>query len=70
MGYLIYLVHCNPVQGQYRDGLEKGFLCVAFPQRETPVFNTGFPGDENRFFPAINTTQGKLFSLQGWVCSV
>ena len=34
----------GPVQGQ---------------NREKPVFNTGFPGDENRFFPAGNTTQGK-----------
>ena len=59
MGYLIYLVHCNPVQGQYRDGPEQGFLCVVFPHRENPVFITGFQGDENRFFPVGNTTQGK-----------
>ena len=38
------MVHCNPVQGQYR---------------EKPVFVTGFPGDENRVFPVRNTTKGK-----------
>ena len=40
-------------------GPEQGFPCVVFPHREKPVFNTGFPGDENRFFPMRNTTQGK-----------
>ena len=40
-------------------GPEQGFPCVVFPHREKPVFNTGFPGDENRFFPVRNTTQGK-----------
>ena len=40
-------------------GPEQGFLCVVFPHREIPVFITGFPGDENRFFPVRNTTQGK-----------
>ena len=48
-------------------GPEQGFPCVVFPHREKLVFNTGFPGDENRFFPVRNTTT--LFSLQGWVCS-
>ena len=44
----------------YRDskGAEQGFPCVVFPYRENPVFNTGFPGDGNRFFPVGNTTQG------------
>jgi hypothetical protein len=40
-------------------GPEHGFPCVVFPHREKPVFITGFPGDENRFFPVKKTTQGK-----------
>ena len=44
---------------QSHTGPEQGFPCVVFPHREKPVFNTGFPGDENRFFPVRNTTQGK-----------
>ena len=40
-------------------GREQGFPCVVFPHRENPVFITGCPGDENRFFPVGNTTQGK-----------
>ena len=50
-----------PLQFPYRagSGPEQGFPCVVFPHREKPVFNTGFPGDENRFFPVGNTTQGK-----------
>ena len=40
-------------------GPEQGFPCVVFPHREIPVFITGFPGDENRFFPVRKTTQGK-----------
>ena len=30
-----------------------------FPQREKLVFITGFPDDENRFFPVRKSTQGK-----------
>ena len=44
---------------QSRTGPEQGFPCVVFPHREKPVFITGFPGDENRFFPVRNTTPGK-----------
>ena len=53
-------------------GPEQGFPCVVFPHREKPVFITGFPDDENRFFPVGNTmcTGKTLFSLQGWVYSV
>ena len=40
-------------------GPEQAFPCVVFPQSENPVFITGFPVDENRFFPVGNTTQGK-----------
>ena len=40
-------------------GPEQGFPCVVFPHREKPVFITGFPDDENRFFPVGNTTLGK-----------
>jgi hypothetical protein len=54
-------VHCNPVQGQYRasTGPVQGFPYVVFPHREKPVFITGFPGDENRFFLVRKTTKGK-----------
>ena len=31
-------------------GPEQSFPRVVFPHREKPFFNTGFPGDENRFF--------------------
>ena len=56
-----YRASTGPVQGQYRasTGPEQGFSFVVFPHREKPVFNTGYPGDENRFFPVGNTTQGK-----------
>ena len=40
-------------------GPEQGFPCVSFPHREKPVFTTGFPGDENMFFPGRKSTQGK-----------
>ena len=40
-------------------GPEQYFPCVVFPHREKPVFITGIPANENRFFPVINTTQGK-----------
>ena len=40
-------------------GSEQGFPFVVFTHREKHVFNTGFPGDENKFFPVGNTTQGK-----------
>ena len=43
----------------YKASTEQGFSCVVFPHREKPVFITGFPGDENRFFPVRNTTPGK-----------
>ena len=39
-------------------GPEQGFPCVVFPHREKSVFITGFPGDENRFFPVGKSTQG------------
>ena len=39
-------------------GPEQGFPCVLFPHREKPVFITGFPGDDNRFFPVGKSTQG------------
>ena len=44
---------------QSRIGPEQGFPCVLFPRRENPGFITGFPGDENRFFPVRNAKQGK-----------
>ena len=44
---------------QSRTGPVQGFPCVVFPHREKPAFITGFPGDENRFFPVRKTTQGK-----------
>ena len=63
------LVHCNPVQGQYRA--RTGFSLCSFPHREKPVFISWDPCNENRVFSVRKTTQGKtLFSLQGWVCSV
>jgi hypothetical protein len=40
-------------------GPEQGFPWVVFPHREKPVFITGFPVAENRFFPVRITTQGK-----------
>jgi hypothetical protein len=40
-------------------GPEQGFPCVLFPRREKPIFITGFPGDENRFFPVRKSTQEK-----------
>jgi hypothetical protein len=40
-------------------GPEQGFPCVLFPQREKPVFITGFPGDKNMFFPLRKITLGK-----------
>ena len=43
---------------QSRIGPEQGFPCVLFPRRENPGFITGFPGDENRFFPVRKSTQG------------
>jgi hypothetical protein len=48
---ILYRASTGPVQG---------FPCVLFPHREKPVFIAGFPGDENRFLPVRNTTQGKL----------
>ena len=32
--------------------LEQGFPFIVFPHRENLVFNTGFPGAGNRFFPS------------------
>ena len=40
-------------------GPEQGFHCVVFPHREKPVFITGLPSDQNRFFPVRKTTQRK-----------
>ena len=34
-------------------GPEQGFHCVVFPHREKPVFITGIPANENRFFPCV-----------------
>ena len=39
-------------------GSEQGFPCVLFPNREKPVFITGIPANENRFFPVGKSTQG------------
>ena len=53
--------NCHHTTITYRASTrpEQGFPCVVFPHREKPVFITGFPVDENRFFPVGNTTQGK-----------
>ena len=66
-----------------RTGSKQGFPCVVFLHRENPVFITGFPGDDNRFFPVGNTTQvkpcfhyrdgfavysGKIYTAQYRVC--
>ena len=51
--------HYTAIPYRASTGPEQGFPCVVFPHRGKPVFNTGFPGDENRFFPVGNTTQGK-----------
>ena len=37
---------------------EQGFPCVLFANREKPVFITGIPANENRFFPVGKSTQG------------
>ena len=37
-------------------GPVQSFPREVVPQSEKPFFNTGFPGDENRFFPLGNTT--------------
>ena len=52
------------VKSQHRDRTE--FSLCTFPQREKPVFITGFPGDKNMFFPVRKSTLGKPW----WVCSV
>ena len=46
--------HCNPVQGQYTA--RTGFSLCSISTQLEKLFNTGFPGDENRFFPLGNTT--------------
>ena len=57
----IYLYKSLNTAIPYRasTGPEQGFPCVVFPHREKPVFNTGFPGDENRFFPVGKNAQRK-----------
>ena len=47
----------GPVQGQNRG--EQGFPFKFFPNRENPVFITGIPANENRFFPVGKNLQGK-----------
>ena len=50
---------CTTILYRASTGPDQGFPCAVFPHREKLVFNTGFPGVENRFFPVRNTTQGK-----------
>ena len=47
-------------------GPEQGFPCVLFPHREKPVFITGFPANENRFFPVWKYYTGKTLF---WPCT-
>ena len=51
------IMHCNPVQGQYRA--RTGFSLQVFPNREKLVFITGIPANETRFFPVGKNLQGK-----------
>ena len=47
-------------------GPEQGISSVVFPHRENPVFITGIPATENRFFPVWKYYTGKsLF----WPCT-
>ena len=55
----LYFISCTAIPYRASTGPEQGFPCVVFPHREKPVFNTEFPGDENRFFSVRNTTQEK-----------
>ena len=57
--YAMLLTNYTAIPYRASTGPEQGFPSVVFPHRENPVFITGFPGDENRFFPVGNTTQGK-----------
>ena len=54
-----YNINNTAIPYRASTGPEQGFTCVVFPQRGKPVFNTGFPSDENRFFLVRNTKQGK-----------
>ena len=70
------LLHCNPVQGQYRA--RTGFsLCSKFSQGKTcfyyrePLFSLQGPCIRYREFPVRITTQGNPCShYREWVCSV
>ena len=56
---LIIIVAYTAIPYRISTGPGQGFSCALFPHREKPVFITGFPDDENRFFPVRKTTQGK-----------
>jgi hypothetical protein len=59
MGFSAMFTFYTAIPYRASTGSEQGFPCVIFPHREIPVFNKGFPVDENMFFPVGNTTQGK-----------
>ena len=57
--FFLVFYQCTAIPYRASTGPEQGFPCVIFPHREKPVLIAGFQVEENRFFPAGNTTQGK-----------
>ena len=53
------LIFITAIPYRVSTGPEQGFPCVLFPSREKPIFITGIPANENKFFPVRKSTQGK-----------
>ena len=54
-------LHCKPI-----PVMKTGFSLCTFPSRENPVFITGIPANENRFFPVWKYYTGKTLF---WPCT-
>ena len=54
-------LHCKPI-----PVMKTGFSLCTFPNREKPVFITGFQANVNRFFPVSEKYTGKTLF---WPCT-
>ena len=56
-----FYVHCKPI-----PVMKTGFSLCSISNREKPVFITGIPANENRFFPVWKYHAGKTLL---WPCT-
>ena len=58
---IFFLLHCKPI-----PVMRSGFSLCSISNREKPVFVTGIPANENRFFPVWKYYTGKTLF---WPCT-